>query len=143
MGGPMGLTGFFFSFGVPVVAFCADGETTGNSDSAGWTSFEERVLLEPFPSSSSSSLNGPEAAEMEHAEPSNRQWATRSPNHLLNSSELRSLTSVLRSPEHAEPSNRQWAKKVPTQHRKKEQSTICLTHAPGIPGHRGYELIFY
>ncbi|CAN4117924.1 hypothetical protein NitaMp154 (mitochondrion) [Nicotiana tabacum] len=26
--------------------------------------------------------------------------------------------------------------KVPTLNRKKEQSTICLTHAPGIPRHR-------
>ena len=26
---------------------------------------------------------------------------------------------------------------------RKEQSTICLTHAPGIPRHRGYKKIFY
>ncbi|TMW98900.1 hypothetical protein EJD97_003328 [Solanum chilense] len=26
--------------------------------------------------------------------------------------------------------------KIPTLNRKKEQSTICLTHAPGIPRHR-------
>ncbi|KAL6310604.1 hypothetical protein AAG906_019275 [Vitis piasezkii] len=33
--------------------------------------------------------------------------------------------------------------KVPTLNRKKEQSTICLTHAPGIPRHRGYNKFFY